>query len=202
MTTLKIGDVLLAYFSKHVEVFGQDSEDDTTLIYKLNQMSPIECRANIKTIIATIRTLPEYEEYPKYISDDVLRAFILKAVRTVLKQANSKAKLEVSKKHVGNNLYVLASKYLIISVDTKCCSLRKTLNIYGPGLTNNVIAMLIGVVRNSKEYKSLGFQLHNRFIYLLLRKAIRMTGVDMGKLRRYSTKHFPKRRQTNAVKKR
>lgn len=202
MTKLLIGNVLLAYVSKHIDVYSQDAEDTKSLIYVLNKMSPIECRANIKTIIATIKTLPEYEEYPTRIEDSTLVAFINKAIKTVLKQAKIDLKLDVSKKFVGTNLYLLAANYTVLSVDKECCSLRKTLNIYGPALTNDVIKMMIPVIKISKEYKALGFELHNRFLYLMLRKAIRMTGIDMGKLRRYTTKDFPKRRKTNAVTKR
>lgn len=202
MTKLKIGNVLLAYVSRHIDVFSQDTEDPESLVSRLNNMTAIECRANIKSVVSAIKTLPEYEEYPKRIPDSILIALVNRSIKAVLLKSKLNAGIHVSNKYVGNNFYVIASNYIELSVEEKCCTLRRTLNIYGPALTNDVIAMMIPLIRNSKEYKSLGFELHTRFIYLLLRKAIRMTGVDMGKLRRYTTKHFPKRRQKNALKKR
>jgi len=204
MSKLLVGNCLLAFFSKYTPIFSQDPEDENSLLSILNNMTVHECKKQLPTIVETITLLPEFEQFQARVSKQLLSKLVIKAIVACRNVNQEKLPYDVSKRLVGNNFYYFIARYIDIPDDAKkCCSLRKTLNIYGPHMSNDCIKMLIGVVKVDKLYIANNFNLSNRTVYLLLRKAIRMTGVDMGKLRRYNIPRTPRIKEpTDAATKR
>lgn len=87
---------------------------------------------------------------------------------------------------VGDNLHALVSQFIEVPKEPPCCSVRHTINAYGPELTSKHMKSLVQVLRTSKPFIKCNIQTSDHTIYLFVRKAIRMTGVDMGKLDRYN----------------
>jgi|688.fasta_scaffold127720_4 hypothetical protein len=91
-----------------------------------------------------------------------------------------------SNTNVGQNLKYLVSKFLVLVKESPCCSTAKTLDAYGPELAGKHIKTLIKVLKLDPNYTKNDLNLSDRTIYLFIRKSIRMTGFDMGKLHRYN----------------
>lgn len=203
MSKLLVGNCLLAFFSKYTMIFSQDPEDEHSLLNTLNNMTVHECNKQLSTIVDTIMLLPEFEPFQNKVSKQLLSKLVTKAIIACRNVNQQKLPYDVSKRLVGNNFFHFIARYVEVPDDTKkCCSLRKTLNIYGPQITNDCIQMLLGVIKIDTLYTSNNFNLSNRTLYLLLRKAIRMTGIDMGKLRRYNFPRSPRQKEpTDATSK-
>lgn len=198
MSKLLVGNCLLAFFSKYTPIFSQDPEDESSLLNILNNMSVHECTKQLPTIVDTITLLPEFEQFRHKVSKQLLSKLVTKAIVACKNANQQKLPYNVSNRLVGNNFFHFIARYIEVPDDTKkCCSLRKTLNIYGPQLTNDCIRMMIEVIKSDALYKANNFDLSIRTLYLLLRKAIRMTGVDMGKLRRYNFPRTPRTKEPN-----
>lgn len=198
MAKLLIGNCCLAFFSKYADIFSQDSEDENSLLCTLNNMTVHECLSQVDMIVQTIQLLPEFEQFEGKVSKKLLKALVNKAIIACKKANQQKLPFEISKRMVGNNFIHFIARYIEVPDDSKkCCSLRKTLNIYGPQLTNDCIRMLIEVIKHDTLYKESKLNLSVRTLYLLLRKAIRMTGIDMGKLRRYNFPRTPRNKESN-----
>jgi hypothetical protein len=93
---------------------------------------------------------------------------------------------------VGNNLHQLVSKFVPNVPFQTCCSLQSTLNDYGPTLTLSNIKSLIAVAKVTKIYSANTHRITDRMLYLFFRKAVRMTGFDMGKSDRYTYSRIPR----------
>lgn len=197
MAELLVGNSLLAFFSRYQIVYTQDSEDEESLITILNSMTVSEAEQQIPHIVESIKSLQEFSDYEVdhgFIDTKVLTKIVRKAINACREPSNNVQRQKIAANRLGDCFFNLLSSLIEIpTVKDSCCTFRKTLNTFGPKLTNDNMLSLIVAAKNDKLYKELNLNLSDRTIYLFIRKAIRMTGVDTRRLRKY---HLTKPRKT------
>jgi hypothetical protein len=201
MAELLVGNSLLAFFSKYQIVYTQDSEDEESLISVLNLITPDEAESQISNIVTSIKSLQEYVDYETengFIDTKVLTKIVRKAINACKAPSTTSQPKRITPNRLGDYFFNLLSSLVDIpTVKESCCTFRKTLNTFGPKLSNDNMLSLIVAAKCDKLYSELELNLPDRTIYLFIRKAIRMTGVDMKKLRKYHLTKVSRKKVTN-----
>jgi len=189
-----LGNCISIELNKYVTVFSQDQNDPDSLINTLNGMTVRELVKQASSIVEAIKLQPEYEQLQDKPSDKFLKLMLLRIAKTCNPSTTPK-ELNLKTSRVGDNFIYLLSKLApMLDDSTTCCTIRKVLNAYGPSFANAQIKSLVYAIKNDSLYRELKIELSDRTLYLFLRKSIRMTGVDMGKLRRYTYQRFARKK--------
>jgi hypothetical protein len=99
----------------------------------------------------------------------------------------------VRRKLWGNCLYAMVKKFTVLPFEPSCCTYRKVLN--GVELVDIPASIQTAIERiRSKElhklaeYRLVAHRIDDRLIELFLRRALRISGLDTGKLPRYHSR--------------